>query len=152
MELYKILDEMEEMIKSAPRIPLSGKAIIDSEYFLEKVDRLRAILPGEVEEARSLLEEQQKMFAQASKAAQQIIDDSKYQAARIVENSEITKQAESVSREIIARAEQLAQEIRGEASQYAEDLLSYMERVLKEGLGSIQKGRSHLREIIKEEE
>ncbi len=148
MEIWDILDEIEDIIKSAIRIPFSGKAVIDAEFLLEKIDRIRAVLPGELEEARTLLEEQQQMFNEASRTAQQIIDESKYQAARIIEHSEITRQAESVSKEIVTKAEELAREIKLEANQYAEELLTYMERVLREGLNSIQKGRSQLKELM----
>ena len=90
MEFYEILDEMEDMLHEAIKVPISGKVLVDPQRLLEKVDQLRAVLPEELGEARSLLEEQQSVFAKAEEVAQQIIEESKYEAARIVENTEIT--------------------------------------------------------------
>ena len=46
MEIFRILDELELMIKDSRKVPLSnGKVIIDAYLFLDRIDRIRAILP-----------------------------------------------------------------------------------------------------------
>ena len=52
MEVMKLLDEMEELVEDSGRIPLTGKVIIESEDLLDKVDRIRSILPEELRQAQ----------------------------------------------------------------------------------------------------
>ncbi|NLG32128.1 MAG: ATPase, partial [Syntrophomonadaceae bacterium] len=45
MEIFRLLDEMELILKESKKLPLSGgKTMIESHRFFDRLDRLRAIL------------------------------------------------------------------------------------------------------------
>lgn len=149
MELFRILDELELMIKEGKKIPLSsGKTLIDPHRFLDRLDRMRAILPEELETARLLLKDKERIVEEACAQADQYVEQSKDQAARLLEENEITRNAMQMADEIVARSQQVAREMRRDANEYAEGVLTHMEMVLRRGLEAISHGKEELRESM----
>lgn len=152
MEVFRILDELELMIKGSKKVPLSnGKVIIESHRFLDRVDRLRAILPEELETARLIMSEKERIVKEACAQADEYMEQSKDHVARMVDDNEITRNAMQMGEEIIARAEEMAREIRRDVNEYADGVLSHMEIVLKKGLEAISQGKQEIRDSQKED-
>ena len=152
MEIFRILDELELMIKDSKKVPLSsGKVMIESHRFLDRVDRLRAILPEELETARLIMSEKERIVKEACAQADEYVEQSKHHVARMVDDNEITRNAMQMGEEIIARAEEMAREIRRDVNEYADGVLSHMEIVLKKGLEAINQGKQEIRESEEED-
>ncbi len=152
MEIFRILDELELMIKDSKKVPLSnGKVMIESYRFLDRVDRLRAILPEELETARLIMSEKERIVKEACAQADEYLEQSKDHVARMVDDNEITKNAMQMGEEIIARAEEMAREIRRDVNEYADGVLSHMEIVLKKGLEAISEGKQDIRDSQEED-
>lgn len=152
MEIFRILDELELMIKGSKKVPLSnGKVIIESHRFLDRVDRLRAILPEELETARLIMSEKERIVKEACAQADEYMEQSKDHVARMVDDNEITRNAMQMGEEIIAKAEEMAREIRRDVNEYADGVLSHMEIVLKKGLEAISQGKQEIRDSQEED-
>lgn len=152
MEIFRILDELELMIKDSKKVPLSsGKVMIESHRFLDRVDRLRAILPEELETARLIMSEKERIVKEACAQADDYLEQSKDHVARMVDDNEITRNAMQMGEEIIARAEEMAREIRRDVNEYADGVLSHMEIVLKKGLEAISQGKQEIRDSQEED-
>lgn len=151
MEIFRILDDLESIIRESKKVPLSsGKIVVDSNNFLEKIDRVRAIVPEEMETARLIISEKERIIKEAFKQADQYVDQSRDKVAQMVDDSEITRNAIKISEQIMAEAQEDAVAIRNEANEYARQVLSHMESVLGRGLDTIIKGKDELsREIEK---
>ncbi len=146
MEIFKILDELEGLVKESKKMPFSNtKVVVESDILLDRVDRLRAVLPEELETARLIISEKQRIIKEACGQADEYLEQSRDRVARMMDDSEITKNALRMSEEILAKAEEIAREIRDEANQYAENVLNHMELVLKKGLENIIKGKEEIR-------
>ena len=147
MEIFRILDELELMIKGSKKVPLSnGKVMIESHRFLDRVDRLRAILPEELETARLIMSEKERIVKEACAQADDYMEQSKHHVARMVDDNEITRNAMQMGEEIVAKAEEMAREIRSDVNEYADGVLSHMEIVLEKGLEAISQGKEEIRE------
>jgi anion-transporting ArsA/GET3 family ATPase len=151
MEIFRILDEMELLIKDSKKVPLSsGKVVVDPNRFLDRIDRIRAILPEELETARCLLRDKERIVEEACAQAEQYVEHSRGQAAKLLDENEITRNAVQMADDIIARAQQVSREIHQDANDYAEGILSHMEIVLRRGLEAISMGKEELRQSIDE--
>ena len=151
MEIFRILDDLELMIKDGMKVPLSiGKVFFDPNRFLDRIDRIRAILPEELETSRSLLRDKELIVQEAYAQAEQYVEHSRGQAARLLDENEITRNAMEMADEIVARAKELSQEIRQDANEYAEGVLTHMEMVLRRGLEAISMGKEELRQSMDE--
>mgnify|MGYP000960413657 CR=1 FL=1 len=150
MEIFRILDELEMMIKDSKKMPFSnGKAMIESHRFLARLDRIRAILPEELETAKILINQKDKIVTEACAEAEKYVEQSKDKAARMVDDNEITQNAMSVAEEIVNKAEQVSMEIRRDANEYAEGVLSHMEIVLRRGLEAVTQGKEDIKEALR---
>lgn len=149
MEIFRILDEMELLLKGSRKMPLSGgKSLVETNRFLDRVDRIRAILPEELETAKILLSEREKIVHDAVTEADHYVEQTRSQAARLVDDSEITRNAMNAAEEIIAQGEQISEQIRRDAEDYADGVLSHIEYVLRKGLETVIQGREQLKEEV----
>lgn len=149
MEIFRILDELELLLKGSRKVPLTGgKSIVETSRFLDRVDRIRAILPEELETAKLIMAEKERIVSEACAEADQYVEHSKHHVARLVDDNEITKNAMGVAEEIIARGEEIALQIRKDADEYADGVLSHMEIVLRKGLETVAQGRDDIKEAM----
>ena len=147
MEIFRIVDELELMIKDSKKIPfISGKVLVESNRFLDRLDRLRAILPEDLETARLVLAEKERIVNEACVEAEEYMETTKDTVARLVDENEITRNAMRMAEEIIAKAEQVAGDIRRDADEYADGILTHMEIVLKKGLEAIGQGKDSMKQ------
>ena len=93
-------------------MPLTSKSLIDVDYFLEKLDRIRAVLPEEIKTAIKIIDERDRIFEDARRESKYILDDTRFQAAKLISDDEITKSASQVAEEMISKSKALSQEIR----------------------------------------
>lgn len=151
MEIFRILDEMELLLKGSKKMPLSGgKSLVETNRFLDRVDRIRAILPEELETAKIVMAERERIVNEACAEASQYMEQSKTEVARLVDDNEITRNAMNVAQEIIAKGERAAQQIRQDADEYADGVLGHIEFVLRKGLDTVVQGRDQIRLEMKD--
>lgn len=149
MEIFKILDELEEMVRFSKKVPLSGgKIMIEKAELMELLDRLRAALPEELDSVRLILSEKDRIIKEACAEADQYIEQSREKALRLIDNSEITQRALQKSDEIIAIANQKSKEIYQDANEYADGVLTHIEMVLKRGLEAISMGKEEVKATL----
>ncbi|MEG2344229.1 MAG: hypothetical protein RSB52_08720, partial [Acidaminococcaceae bacterium] len=80
MELEKILDEMENIIVDASRIPLTEKIIVEESDLSVVMDKLREAVPLEIKRAHDLLEEQKNIISNSRAEAERIVEQAKTEA------------------------------------------------------------------------
>ncbi|PKM76209.1 MAG: hypothetical protein CVU90_13705 [Firmicutes bacterium HGW-Firmicutes-15] len=153
MEIFRILDEMELLLKGTRKVPLTGgKSLVETNRFLDRVDRMRAILPEELQTAKLLLAERERIVHEACTEAENYMEQSKHEAARMVDDNAITRNAMSVAEDIVAKGEEVGQQIRRDAEEYADGLLSHIEFVLRKGLDTVIQGRDQIRQDLTNDE
>lgn len=150
MEIFRILDELEILLKGSRKVPMTGgKSIIETSRFLDRVDRIRAILPEELETAKLIMAEKERIVSDACAEADKYLEHSKSHVALLVDDSEITRSARGAAEQIIAQSEEIAAQIRRDANEYADGVLSHMEIVLRKGLETVLQGRDDIRDGLR---
>ncbi len=152
MEIFRILDELELLLKESRKVPFSsGKTVVETNRFLDRLDRIRAILPEELETARIILSERERLYNEACSEAEKYVEQSRDQVARMMDNNEIVRNAREAAEDILARGENEARQLRVDANEYVDGLLSHMEIVLRKGLDAIMQGKDELKQVMKDE-
>jgi vacuolar-type H+-ATPase subunit H len=129
-EMSVFVDEMEDLLCSAARVPLTSKALVDQEQCLATLDVLRANWPLEVLRAQRVLAKEGKVLEQAELEAERIKQSAERQAALIMDQNPLVKMAEVRAQEIIEAAEQEADQTLRRAEQDARDVYEGIEREL----------------------
>lgn len=147
MDLLSALNELEELIESSGKIPLTRKVMVDEDRLLDLLDRIRTTLPEEIRQAKWIIQEREKVLDDSQKEAMRILDDVQKQVERKAEDSEVVRQAKIMAEDIVNKAEGMAREIREGARSYADDILANMQDNLGKVLNQIEQGRSELKNM-----
>jgi hypothetical protein len=129
-EISVFVDEMEDLLCSAAKVPLTSKALVDQEQCLATLDVLRANWPLEVLRAQRVLAKEGKVLEQAELEAERTRQRAEREAALIIDQNQLVKMAEVRAQEIIEAAEQEAEQTRRRAEQDARDVYQGLEREL----------------------
>ncbi|GAV23701.1 hypothetical protein [Carboxydothermus pertinax] len=145
MDVLKILEEFEEKINDSPKIPLTGKVLIDEEELFLFIDKIRSVLPEEISKAKGILETRENLLNKARNEAEEILERAKLQGEKWLSESEMIKIAEERAREILNKANNTANELKISARQYAIEILEKMATNLNNALQEVTKGIEELK-------
>lgn len=143
-ELQDMVDEMIAELEAAKSMPLSANVLVDREYFLGMLRRLRAELPDELRAARWMVREREAFIARTNERAQEIIDRSKAESRRLVSESYVLAEAVEEANLLVRRAEGEARRVRLEAEDEIERQLEQVESLLAELLTRVHNSREDL--------
>ncbi|MBQ8044040.1 MAG: ATPase [Clostridia bacterium] len=145
MEIFTLLENLEEIIESGTKVPLSTKVMVDKEELSEILEEIRIKLPDELKQAKWVKEERQRIIMDAQKEADQIVKETETKIISLVDDHEITRQALAQKEEIIESADKVAREITTGTREYADALLERLEEILREALNVVHDNRKELK-------
>jgi len=146
MDIFEILDELEQEIEMAKKVPLSSKIMTEKEQLLDYIDRIRAELPEEMRQAKWVAKERDRIIDEASVEAEEMKKEAKQKVMMMAQESEFVKEAKRQSDEIITGAYNIAHEVKSGANKYADEVLASIEGKLQKTLSIVEGGRHELRE------
>ena len=112
MTVLELLDELEEIVNAAPKLPLTGKIMVDANEVLDLAKDIRLSLPDDVQQAKWVKDEKERILDDAKSEYEKIIMEAKKQADTMVEKDVITERAVDVSGEIYRRADEYSKSMR----------------------------------------
>lgn len=145
MEIFTLLENLEELLESGAKVPFSSKVMVDIEELREVLEDIRLKLPDELKQAKWVKEERQRIIADAESEADKMINDAQGKIVTMVDEHVITKQALEQKEEIIENANRVSKEISIGTRDYADALLEKVEEVLKETLDVVHNNRKELK-------
>lgn len=144
MSTFRVLDQLEAILRRSLRIPLTGIILIDGERLLSILERVRISLPEELRQARYLTQENHRILREAQTKAEAIVATASEEAARRVEQSDIMKIAREQAEELNRRANQQAVEMREGVQAYARGILGALESELDRLTAVVRQSASKL--------
>ncbi len=167
--INKLLDKLEVMIIKGIPVPFTAYAFVDNEKIIDTLDKIRASIPSEMQEAISIIKRRDEIGVEAQKKAQQVISDAQRQADQVLCESELLRavqgEAERIRQQVIADCEQLKNQTKEEAEQikaqafaeaaslregsekYAEAILASLHQDLTEMHSIVQNGQRHISKL-----
>lgn len=119
MDILHLIDRLEEMTGEARRLPVGGGVVISRQRLLDLVDRMRVALPGEVYEAREVLERREEVLQEAQAEASRIVAQAQAEWEARLQETEVVKAAEERAQEVLRQAQERAQELLRQAEEQA---------------------------------
>lgn len=144
MDTRKLLEELENVIMNAGDVPFTNKKMVDKDEVARLLDAINQSLPNELESARRIVADKERILLDAEKKADDTISQAKDYIARITEESELVKQAQERANEVVTMANQSAEELRTNSVTYASDVLKYVETNMENMLDTLKKNRQSL--------
>lgn len=144
MELFTLLETLEEMLENSKTVPFSGKAIVEKEDILDIIKEIRLKLPDELKQAKWVKEERGRILVEAQKEADDIVKEAENRIISMIDEHEITRKAYEQKAQIIETANEMSREISKGTKDYADNLLEKIEVVLEDALKTVQNNRKEL--------
>jgi len=144
VDVLALLDKLDAYLSECSRVPLMGKLLVDEEEVFAIIDDLRAQIPHELEQAKWLLKERERILQEARKEAEDILKDAQGQIATLASESVIAKEARVQAEELMTRAKEVAREINLGAREYADELMKAVEDSILDILERVREGRREL--------
>ena len=145
MEIFTLLETIEEILENSKSIPFSTKAVVDKEEMLDIIKEIRLKLPDELKQAKWVKEERQRILVEAQKEADDIVKEAENRIISMIDEHEITRKAYEQKAEIIETANEMSREISKGTKDYADGILSNIETALEQALETIQNNRRELK-------
>ena len=145
MEIFTLLENLEEIMESGQKVPFSTKVMVDIEEFREVLEEIRLKLPDELKQAKWVKEERQRIMSDAEKEADSLLKEAEGKIISMVDEHVITKQALAQKEEIIENANKVSKEISTGTKEYADSILLKVEEVLREATDLVHNNRRELK-------
>ena len=145
MEIFTLLETLEDILENSKNLPLVNKAMVDKEEMLEIIKEIRIKLPDELKQAKWIKEERQRILVEAQKEADGIVKEAENRIISMIDEHEITRKAYEQKAEIIETANEMSREISKGTKDYADSVLQGIEIALEDALKVIQNNRRELK-------
>ena len=151
IRVMTLLDELEEILANASKVPFSEKAIVDSDEIRSIVDDIRLSMPKDIQQAKWVKDEQDRILNEARGEYDKVIIAAKKQAEYLVENDIIKKEAEKRADALISEAENHSRYIKLRSYEYVDKLLFDMQNdIAKVATGYIQPMNDYFTDMLGE--
>jgi cell division septum initiation protein DivIVA len=146
VSLRRTLDVMGATVERASSFPLSASCLVNRAELLSLVERARAELPVELDEAAALLVAHQDVISRAEDEAEHLLADARARADEMITDSALVATARGRSEQILDAARTEAARLLREADQYCDRRLAVFEEDLERAMAQVRRGRDRLRE------
>lgn len=145
MDILYLVDRLENLIASSRRMPLTNQIMIKESDILNIIEQMRTSIPDEVKQARRVIQEKERILAQAQADASNLLSRAREETERVMNREgllhaaeershKLVQEAESQSQELLRNAEEEAEQLKSDADAYATETL----RNLREHLVSVE--------------
>ena len=153
IRVMTLLDDLEEILANASKVPFSEKAIVDSDEIRSIVDDIRLSMPKDIQQAKWVKDEQDRILNEARGEYDKVIIAAKKQAEYLVENDIIKKEAEKraeFSQPMNDYFTDLLGEMNGRVKRNRQEMKALAERI--QGGASYSEGQQTAPEAEEEEQ
>lgn len=170
IDIQRELNRLEELILDSPRVPMTGRTLVDEEQLLDQLDLIRLNLPGAFQEAEIIARHKDEILQEAEGYAQEIIEAAELQATQILNEMGIVQQAqieaeqirqqtqidcESLQQQTLAEVDQIRyqaqqelDEIRSRALAECEEIQNGADEYADHVLGTIEQQMAEMLRVV----
>ena len=141
-EFESLLEELDDLIEDAWRLPLSnGKIVIERDELARIVNGLHTHYPTEIARAKNLLDEREKILLKARTDSERMIKNAEMQSNKMLNEQDIIKESRRIADEIRKSAEEESLRMRRSAVELADMVLKRAEDHYDQNLALIKQAR-----------
>jgi hypothetical protein len=141
MDILYLVDRLENLIASSRRMPLVNQIILKETDILPIIEQMRTSIPDEVKQARRIIQEKERILAQAQADASNLLARATEESERAINREGLLRSAEERSKKLLWQAEEQANVLIRQAEEHAEHLKIDADAYVMETLRNL---REHL--------
>lgn len=145
MEIFTLLENLEENIENSKKVPFTNKVMIEQEEILNIIKDIRLKLPDDLKQAKWISEERERILEEAKKEASDVVKEAENRIISMIDEHEITKKAYEQKNQIMEAANENSRQITQGAKEYADNILADLEKKVEKLLKEIAQDRRELK-------
>jgi vacuolar-type H+-ATPase subunit E/Vma4 len=134
MEILQLVDQLEKVLNSGWRVPLTSSLMVNEEECLRLIDQMRISVPSAIKESERMIAERDRILSEAHAQADEILAQAREQAMDMIRQDRVTLEAQAEAQRIIELGRSEAMRMIQEAEDYALSVL----QELTEKLSNVQ--------------
>ena len=141
MEIFTLLETLEDILEKSKSLPFSDKVLVDRNEMLDLIKEIILKLPEDLKQAKWIRTERERILSEAHKDADDIVKETEKRMISMIDEHEITRQAYEKKDEIIETANEKYRIMDTETKAYADKILADVQdqvRSLQETLSQIE--------------
>lgn len=148
-----IIGSLYDMVQDARAMPLAAdKCILERDRVLDMLDEIIAQMPGELKQARTIVESRNELINQARREAEGIIRQAQEQSKQLVTKEAIYEEARKRSEEMVAQTQNKINQLRKAGNDYMDDALRQTEETISKALEDVRETRMKFRTVTEAQE
>lgn len=132
VNIIELLEYLQDLVENSPKVPMSGKVMIDKREIIEVADQIINYLPDQFKKAEWVMNERERILNEAKKEYDSVRKETMTMMRQNVENHDIVKEAKARAQEIIASAQRDAKAIRLGSRDYSDEILTQLDKEIEE--------------------
>ena len=120
MDILYLVDRLENLITSSKKMPLSNSLLVREGEILKIIELMRTAIPDEIKQARRIIQEKERILAQAQADASMLLARAREETERVMNREGLLRAAEARSQELLREATEQSKEIVNQAQERAE--------------------------------
>ena len=149
----EIISTLYDLIQDARSLPLGAdKCIIERDKALDMLDEIIAQLPGELKQARTIVESRNELIGQARREAEVMIRQAQEKASELVKEETIYKEAKSQCQAMLQETQAKMAELRKVSTDYMDDALRRTEEAIALSLDDVRDTRAKFKALVENQE
>jgi hypothetical protein len=140
MDIQHLVDRLEDLVDEGRHFFGTKYTMIDEERALEIIDQMRISIPEEIEKAARVLQQRDRVLAEANEEAARIIQQARQQSEGMVDQHQMVQQAKVRAGHVIEQAKIESKKITNEADGYVLLQLQQLENQIAHSLDEVRNG------------
>ena len=147
--IEELIGTLYEMVQDAKSVPFSSdRCALERERVLDLLDEISNRLPGELKQAKTIVESRSELITSAKREAEGILKQAQAQARQLVSQEAVYAEAKSQANEMVRAAQDKIKELKQVTNDYVDDSLRRTEEAVAESLAEIRESRSKFRVLV----
>ena len=149
----EIISSLYDLIQDARGLPLGAdKCIVERDKALDMLDEIIAQMPGELKQARTIVESRNELIGQARREAENLIRQAQEKAAMLVKEETIYQEAKKQCQLMLQETQTKMAELRKVSTDYMDDALRRTEEAIALSLEDVRDTRAKFRNLVEAQE
>lgn len=127
VNIIELLEYLQDLIENAPKVPISGKTMIDRKEVLDVIDQIINYLPDQFKKAQWIMNERERILSEAKKEYDSVKKETAEMMRQNIEKHDIVKEAKIRAQEIVASAKRDSKAIRLGSRDYSDEILTELD-------------------------
>ncbi|MGL4773877.1 MAG: ATPase [Clostridium sp.] len=131
VNIMELLEYLQDILENSPKVPISGKCMVDKVEILDIIDQIVNYLPDQFKKAQWVMSERERILGEAKKEYDAVKKETMEMMRQNVENHDVVKEAKIRAQEIVNNAKRDAKAIRLGSRDYSDEILSQLDTELE---------------------